>query len=449
MGNENKIKGDELVLRKREEFFKDGIIDSSSAENLYSLAEEYAKTKKVRQFFLYLSVLVFIGSLVLGTLFMTMSIRKSAKQIAIDIKEFESVNLAELLTTAKKNEGLIRGLNSEIKDLKRQRDTELASIRDNLYARRNLLTTMNISGAEKKRRSRRYGRQAALQSARVRAAYGKKIQPKEQRIRDLKAQMAKSGRMLKKTQAAIDNFQRLWEIEEKKLHLSYAKRIGELKAGHLRQMAALKRFHKKYVSSLILRFNPVFKDDVLKQLIAAVDGSRDLKFNPWNDLLARERVTSRNDFDGLRQKIRNDFLLIKRLERISYTNSVAPALGRIDVLTATIVTAYEELWKTLLVTVAAKNYLLGEFRNALSSYAKQTREHGYIVSARNRNAVILVMNENYPVTDGMKGIVIRGDRQKIATIDLYKTREGVRARNVQSVSNFRIKPLDKILIKLQ
>ena len=403
MGNENKIKGDELVLRKREEFFKDTLVDTSSTDNLYSLAEEYAKTRKVRQLFLYLSVLVFIGSLVVGTLLMTMSIQRSSKRIPIGIKDFASVNLAELLTAAKKNEGLIRGLTSEIKELKRQRDVELGTIRDRLSARRRLLATMNISSSEKKNRSQLYYRQAAIQSSRVRATYSKKIQPKEQRLRELREQMAKSGKQLKKTQAALDNFQRLWEIEEKKLHNSYAKRIRDIKKAHARQMSAYKKFHKRYVASLILRYNPIFEKEDLKKIILETDGSQIIRFFPWKDLLKVERVTSRGEFDILRRKVNEELKLIARLQEVSYTNSVAPALKRVEILTKTVVSTYEVFWKNLLVTISSKNFLLKQFQDALDFYAKLNREHGYVISAKSRNAVVLVMNSDYPVTSGMKG----------------------------------------------
>jgi len=448
MGNENKIRGDELVLRKREELLKNTLDDTSSADNFYFLADEFARTKRAKQFFLYLSVLLFIGTLIAATMLMTMHIRKSSKQIAIGISDFESVNLAELLTTAKKNEGRIRGLTSEINDLKRQRDMELGMIQERLAARSNLLQAMNLSSPEKRRRTKAYIRQAALQSARVKAVYGRKIQLKTQRIKSLKKQVAQSGRQSDKTRTAIDNFQRLWDLEKKKLHISYAKRIQALKRNQVRQMAAYKRFHEKYVASLVLRYNPVFEEESLKKLVSQTGGSTAIHYFNWRQLLEEEQVITRAAFTGLRRQITDDLKLIKRLQQISYTNSVGPALQQIDLLTRTAISAYENLWNSLLVTLSSKNYLLKQFHDALAFYARQNREHGYVVSVKNRKSIIVVMNDNYPVSNGMQGIVIRGDRQTIATVDLYNSREGVRARNVQTVSNFRIQPLDKILIKL-
>lgn len=448
MGNENKVSKD-LIVRKTEEFFKDALVDSSSADRLYSLTEEYARTRQSRQFFLYLSVILFIGALVLTTMLLTMRIRHSTRQIAIDIADFKSVNLSELLTTSRRNETRLKGLEQEIADLKSQRDSELAALRDRYEARRRLLTTMGLSPETRLQRERALTLEERQQAARITREYDAKIEPKMKEAGEVRQQIASSGQKLQKTQTAIDNFQQLWQIEEKKLLRDYNIKLRAMEQNHRRQMEDYRQFHEKFVAALILKYNPLFESEELKRILADTGAASLPRVSSWEPLLQQERALTRGAYDTLKDRVDQDFLLIRRLRQVAYTNSVAPALQRIEHLTGLVVSIYDNLWSNLVKIIAAKNRLLEQHRGALSFHAAQTREHGFVVNADDADRVLVVMNRDYPVTPGLPAIVIRGDRLKVADISLYRDRDGVRAKVITTLSNARIQPLDKILIKYQ
>jgi hypothetical protein len=58
---------------------------------------------------------------------------------------------------------------------------------------------------------------------------------------------------------------------------------------------------------------------------------------------------------------------------------------------------------------------LEQFRFAVSSYARASREAGYVIDARDSGSVILYIDATVPVAEGATGYVVRGDKS-IATL---------------------------------
>ena len=111
MGNEDKIK--DLSESGKLQFLPAEWSFDETAPVIYSLEDEFAKTKKNRHFFLYVLVLGFISFLVFGTYVLTTKAQREQKDSDIRITEFEDLKLRELLDTAKNQEKKIERAKEE------------------------------------------------------------------------------------------------------------------------------------------------------------------------------------------------------------------------------------------------------------------------------------------------------------------------------------------------
>jgi len=207
------------------------------------------------------------------------------------------------------------------------------------------------------------------------------------------------------------------------------------------------------MASLILKYNPVFKDEDLNSILEISAGSKrpaNFSLRKYDDLLTSEQVYSKNTFFDLQKKVYSQFLLLDRLHKVAYTNSIPGALRHIDAFSYSIIVQYDLLWGRMTDVIRLKNDIIRRHKLALRYFSKATREHGYIVNAENTNNIFIVLNENYPVRQGETGYVIRGDKEKIATLSFFTHREGMRAKIIKvHGKGQQLKPFDKILLQLK
>ena len=114
-----------------------------------------------------------------------------------------------------------------------------------------------------------------------------------------------------------------------------------------------------------------------------------------------------------------------------------------------IVNDYENLWFSLVVKIKTKNSEIEDYRAALDAVLKERPESGYIISAANPAKISIHINRLITVHEGDTGQVFRADDQYIGKIQFYKTPEGMRAKIISLAGNNKMKPFDRILIKIK
>ncbi len=90
-----------------------------------------------------------------------------------------------------------------------------------------------------------------------------------------------------------------------------------------------------------------------------------------------------------------------------------------------------------------------DYRTALDAVLKERPESGYIISASNPSKISLHINRLLTVKAGDEGLVFRNDDEFIGKISLYKSTSGVKAKVIKLEPGKKMKPFDRILIKIK
>ena len=459
MDNANEINEDnevkDIVPKKTDLFFKEGL-RSVDKPQVYSLDVEFAKTKKKKNVLFYFAVIAFIAALIYITTLITNEIQMRTDKFKVSIDDFKDLNLSDLLNTAKRHEARLRVLRQDLLDFQQEMTSRILKIKDRIAKEKDLLYTKKMSGNRRAEKLKQLRKKEEMQIKWVRNNYKGRIRRKTNEINHIKKSMEKYDKRLmknaKRTEVLIDNYQKLHDLEIQKTIRRFRGKIAEVKRKTARDIKDLKIFQKKFIKSLVLKYNPVYKDEKLKKIIKNMDyvkGAGLLSLKSYSQLLKKEKILSELLFENIQARMKDHHLLITRMMNVDYTNSINPSVKQMEYLSRTVFNQYENLREKMIHVIDKKNKLIRSYVLALDYFSKASREHGYVINGEDHNKIILVLNDDYPAKNGSIGVVIRGDKRKIATLEFFTTDEGIRAKVLQISSTNKILPFDKVLIKLK
>jgi len=249
----------------------------------YDLDVEFAKTGKNKDYFVVWIIVAVVAVVALGAWLVTSSINKSSRNIAVDIKVFEDINLKNVLDLAQKAEDSYNAVQQE-------RDTAEANYQSNFdtlevqkKSELDILSAKKLSDADRTAQKQSINASYSKRESALRAAnkvaiaeIDKRLDAAKKEVESFDKKRVDEARAQKKL---MDNQQDLYELEKKKMIASYEKQITDL------------RTH----ASMIEKENSKLKTDQVKQLIdeyqsriAALDPS----FADENDASLLERITA-------------------------------------------------------------------------------------------------------------------------------------------------------------
>ncbi len=400
MGNENQMKN---LPESISIFLPETIADPDGKPKLYSLNEEFAKTKKNKNPFFYLAVGSFVAALIFVAVLVTVYVQRKSLSTEISISEFEDIKLMEILDTVKKYENDLNVAKRELADLQGQMNDELAYAPDEASRQRIL--------------ARRQAGIAAKQ-AKINDLQGK-IDQYDQRLQE----------NMKKAESVVQNYQKMHRI----------------------QMEEQQAYYEKKIDETVLRYNPYFQSGRILGILnipipAPKAGPR---LNDYLRELRDENIISEKDFKSLQGMVNDNSALVAQMLDVPYKNSVAPTLQHVDYFQKAIAESYEKIWTSLVRAVREKNQALAHFRYAFDYSARMDSEAGYVIDPRDAKSIIVYLSGNQNVKEGDIGMVFRTDDNYIGKIQFFQTVAGMRAKIVDMQDNRAIRPLDKILIKLK
>ncbi len=229
------------------------------------------------------------------------------------------------------------------------------------------------------------------------------------------------------------------------LRRAYEARLREADEKHAREMAALQqtldaRAGAK-VADTVRRYNPVFEQAGLAAMLrGGVDRSL---FGaevsaPYREILEREGIMSRAQYDQLRGRAAELDALAGRLLQVPYTNSVPPALERIRESGQSLARDYGRIWTALAERLQARDARIGrlqgqidQFAVALDQLARSSREGGYILDPRDPQSILLYISRLHDPKVGDTVYVFRKEDELVATLRITAVGDGVRASLVQ------------------
>ncbi len=420
MDNDNEIK--DITLKSKKIFLKDELEKYADKPQIYSLEDEFYKTRNNKNYKLYIFIAVFIGLIILSTFLITSYIQN--RKTGFTLKGFEDVKLQELFDTVKKNENKLKMLDENIQNLQLELQKKINKIKDKYLKKQKELINKNISRKRKKLLVSRYKIQEQREISKLKKNYNSMIKAKRREKFKVKHDIEKYDKKLQNTIAKAEEM------------------VNNFKKLHRIQMREQK-------NRLTLKYNPYFTaPDLVRIIRRRIDSSGSQNLFQYDKMLKSEGVLNRDDFKRLRTMINEQTKLIKRLNKIHYKNSVAPALKHILYLNNSIINNYENLWHNLVTINKEKTQLLSQYNYSLNYLSNLESENGYILDAGNPQNIILFINPKYEVKLGDIGLVFRTEDEYIGKIKFFKSKKTVRGTLLETADNKSLKPFDKILIKI-
>lgn len=440
MANDNEVKKDLTPFGSK--FLPAEISNIDGISEVYSLENEFAKTKKNKNWMVFIIVFVFILLTAVFTFAFRSYMIEKSKNIDVSITEFDDLRLKEILNSSRLAENNIQIRNNELQSLVVEMKNQILEVNNRYLSKENSILdkSTSVESARGKIQELKNAEQNEING--IKALYESKINEKRAQINRIESEKRAEEEKLASAKKAAGNV-----ADEGKVYAMKMKSLSDASQSGLSSMAD---YYNRFVKYLILKYNPVFSSGELKTNLDKNSKRNESKnLREYDDLFQKENVMSRKRFDDLRVKIYEHDVLVNRLIGVGYENSVPPALKSIDNLSSSIVNDYENLWFGLTSTIRQKNSQIEDYKTALDAVLKERPESGYIISAENPSKISIHINRLLTVKEGGTGLVFRTDDKYIGKIEFYKTSDGLKAKVVSLAGSNKMRPFDRILIKIK
>ncbi len=437
MGNENKI--NEIVQRSKELFLPDEL-KPDEQQHVYSLNEEFARSRKNRSFFFVVKVLLFLVLIAGITYLLSIGIERFRGEAQVEFTEFEDLRLRDLFDNAGRYQTELGNAREELNDLRIRMQDDILNVKNASSRDREAVLARHLPQNETDAKIAKILEREEARIKEVKAEYQRKIVSREAKIRELNGKIEELNKDMKvnvqKAESIMGNYQQLHTIK-----------MERQKAAYEREITELKEYHRRYVESLVLKYNPVFKSTKIQEILGTGGDGAVIPFlAPYNEMLEKERAFTRSDFDRLRKNFENYTILMERMLQIPYENSVPPTLGKLNFLTRKLADSYEKLWVRLVSVIDRKNGIIQNYRHAFEYYGSLHPENGFIIDPRRKDAVRVQLAKIHAVKTGDTGLVFRDDDEYIGKIEFTVSETDITAKVVELAESKKLQPFDKILI---
>jgi hypothetical protein len=185
-------------------FLKKEMVAAAEKAVVYNLGEEFRATRKNRGYRLYIAIMAFTLMLLAGTYGVTSYIEKRNRTIAIDITDFEDINMQELLYALRNAGKLLDDMKHNMDLMRGQMNAEMERQRRKALEDMELLKKRhNLSEAQKAEMTKRILAERDRKIAQTGAEYENRMRNKEKSIEEMNVKM---GDYKVQIQQKVDNY---------------------------------------------------------------------------------------------------------------------------------------------------------------------------------------------------------------------------------------------------
>ena len=142
MGNENEVK---YLLEKTKSVFLPGdFSDPDGKPDLYSLEEEFRKTKRNRNLKFLGLVVLFLFVIISVALTITFFVQERGKNQKVDISSFQDLKLKEMIDSSQKQEGELEIARKELATLEIEYSRELERLKRDFEELKNIIPKFSV-----------------------------------------------------------------------------------------------------------------------------------------------------------------------------------------------------------------------------------------------------------------------------------------------------------------
>ncbi len=418
-------------------FLSEDLLVKNIKPEIYSLPEEFAKSKKNKNLFVYGFIFLYVATIGFGAYFLTSVENQKSRRVEVDIPEFRQFNFIELLAEKKANEEKLAELQKELANLRTNSMKEIEKLSPQNQQR--AIAEMN---EKLKNLEDSYKQQINLKEESLRALQ-KSVTGDQQRI----------AQNLRETQSQVKKYQDLNQmqgVELVRINTEYEAKIAKVKTEQQAEIDSLKKENQALMEALTLRYNPIFsKGEIAAVINGKIANPSSPTLHKYDKTLNSTNIQSEQAFNQLRRKIQNQKTIIDNLQKIPYTNSIPLALSSLEQLSQSIISDYETLWSGLAEQVNARGNYLGSFDYAMNYLSMTRRESGFVIDSRNPSRMLIFIDQVYSLKKGDMAYVFKNDDAPVAKIELSPENGRVVAKVKEVLRPVKIEPFDKILLKLE
>ncbi|MDC7123999.1 MAG: hypothetical protein PQJ46_00430 [Spirochaetales bacterium] len=479
MGDDEQIKdiipSERLVEQTRKAFLEGAIIDPDEGSNTYDLDAEFAKTKKNKDWRLYIVLVMFFLVFAVGGFFVYRFMSDKNRNIPVHIEYFEELRLRELLDASKKNENELNNAKEALQALEEERDSQIALLQKKLDQAVNLLKDEGYSRSEFNRRKQKLIDDESVQIDAIKAQYGPLIAEQQTKVNDIQAKIDQSDsrfmEQAKEQEKILNNQQRVFELEKQKvvdiyeeklrnMEASYTNEIESIKENNEKKLAQLRRQKDAEIRRQFKLYNPSFKDRSA-EIIAGYNPDTyeidDKVLFPFQKIYEDENIYSESDLDDRYESFSKMQAILGQLQEVPYENSLPPAFTFLQAEGLEIVGDYERQVYQAGKTLQKKTDLIAKLEKAqsrllfgLEQYAQTQRESGFIIDARDPEKILIILNSLLPEPESQEAWIFRKNDVLIGKVEIWREDDSDWAK-VISLTNPEqpIQSFDKVVVQVE
>ena len=495
MGDERKIEGTnsevpDLVEKSKSLFLQELVSEFRQRQAQYNLETEFAKTKQNRSLLVPIVVAGIVLFFLAGAIGVTLYIEKRSREVQVGAQAFESVNLREVLDTAKRLETDLANAKKDLENLQAGQNSEIEQARLAFQREAELIgTATDLTEAAKGERLQAARARLNRQLNAVQASYAPRIAAKEKEIQQIQKQIdsydARQVQKAREQEEVLNNQRRLHEMEMERTVKAHQQELRDLNQRYTREIEGLKKYqqdliavlkanHAREIASLILKYNPTSVSQAAAPLLSAsidpaVLNARLPRFN--SSLLTSEGLLDVEALSRLSQKLSELSIVLGELKKIPFQNAVPSLIAQIEARQKEVALLYEQILEAfnrglqqknatlrsqeerirgLNAQVAEQNQMLGKYIYAIEQLMLTNREQGYVLDPREPKNLLVVVDKLRLISPGSVARVFRRDDEYIGKIR-YEGEAGKSSWVVLELKDPQnpIRPFDKVLVEEQ
>ncbi len=460
MDNERKV--NEIEPKSKNIFLDWKNLEIGNKE-LYDLEKEFSATKKNRNYLVIVTILIFLIVFVGTAYAVTRYIQESGRIVPIEIKDFEDVNLKDILDIAKNYEQSLSKARKELKELNDGLALSIDEEKGKTERETQIIRESGRSDDEKRSALASVRRKERNNIAALEIKYGKQIEAKEKEISEIEKAIASYDATVleqaREQEELLNNQRKMADLEMAETVGNYENRISEMEKRYDSEITSLKRDNQRLVSVLKKRYsneldaqfkkyNPVFEKEKYLKILSEKGSAVVPEYADDKSvrILDENRIISADNLAGVRKDAADIETILKRLKEVPYENSVPEALEKLLQKGSRVVREYEDAWQKSAVLLNEKNTSVSAFSAAFDYYISETGVSGYILFTEDNEKIVIYMNRILEISDGDRGYVFRSDSEMIGEIEFYHENGTLYARNAGASD---IKPFDRILVQVE
>ncbi len=433
MGDDDKIKArKDIIIGSESRFLPDEIRDLESQAEVYSLEQEFARTKKNRNYKLQIFVVLFIAVLFGLAALYTLYLEREAKDITVDIKEFNDIRLREFLDSAKNQGSDIDIMKIQLQVLRVEMLNAILDVKQQYQTSEMKVIAQGASQEEINQQLEELRAEEEKAVKRVRGQYVARIARQKREIAKMERNKQDAEQKARKGETFISSEDRLHQIK-----------MDRLKKSHESGLDTMKAYYDEYINYVTLQYNPKFISNKLDSVIDTFSKSEGENSLKGIESLRNIQSGSVN-YSRLFENINSLTMIIDRILWIPFVNSMKPAVASLSNLTSLIINDFTR-------AVNEQDALISNYSGALNHVLDESKKNerwGFIINAANPRNIYCHMKDARLASEGATASVYRlrsgfGSREDyVGKIKLFRKGCRVMASVVSLAKGEKLQPVD-------